>query len=142
MAYEKWHKFYLMELENKFYPTPTGYAFIKPGTTHHMNAMDRYNPLVDDGYAKNYDDWNITCKFSRVFKSQVEAKAYETYFLTELYPYDYSKTKVWLEEVLGLEDKYRYNTMSGRSEIRMIPITEAKRLYSKLNSEKKGNVYA
>jgi hypothetical protein len=141
MAYEKWHKFYLMEFENKFYPTPAGHKFVKPGTTHHMDVMKRFDPSVDDGYAKNYDDWNITCKYSRVFKSQAEAKAYEKYFLTELYPYDYNGTKVWLESVLGLEDKNRYDTMSGRSEIRMIPIAEAKKLYSTLNNEKKGMVY-
>ncbi len=141
MSYEKWYKFYLMEFKNKFYPTPAGYEFVKPGTTHHMDVMKRFDPSVDDGYAKNYDDWNITCKHSRVFKSQAEAKAYETYFLTELYPYDYNGTKVWIESVLGLEDKNYYNTMSGRSEIRMIPITEAKKLYSRLNNEKKGMIY-
>jgi hypothetical protein len=140
MAYKKWYKFYLMEFQNKFYPTPAGYVFVKPGITYHMDAMKRFDPAYDS-YAKNYDDWNINCKYSRVFKSLAEAKAYENYFLTELYPYDYSKTKVWLESVLGLEDKNYYNTMSGRSEIRMIPIVEAKKLYNTLNSEKKGMVY-
>jgi len=126
-----------MEFTNKFHPTPAGHAFIKPGITHHMDVMKRFDPSVDDGYAKNYDDWNIVCKFSRVFKTLAEAKAYENYFLTELYPYDYNKTKVWIESVLNLEDKNLYDTMSGRSEIRMVPITEAKKLYQTLNSEKK-----
>ena len=140
MAYEKWHKFYLMKFENKFYPTPPGYEFIKPGTTYHMDVIKRFDPAYDS-YAKNYDDWIITCKYSRLFKSEAEAKAYETYFLTEVYPYDYNGTKVWLESVLGLEDKKYYNTMSGRSEIRMIPISEAKKLYSTLNEEKKSGNY-
>lgn len=137
MAFEKWYKFYLMEFTNKFYPTPAGFTFIKPGITHHMEALDRFNPSVNDGYQKNYEDWNIVCKFSRVFKSLAEAKAFENYFLTELYPYDYNGTKVWLESVLNLEDKNRYDTMSGRSEIRMVPTAEAKKLYYTLNSEKK-----
>ena len=137
MVYSKWYKFYLMEFTNKLYPTPPGHVFIKPGITHHMDAMKRFDPLVDDGYAKNYEDWNIVCKFSQVFKSLAEAKAYENYFLTELYPYDYNKTKVWIERVLHMEDANRYDTMSGRSEIRMIPVAEAKKLYQTLNSEKK-----
>jgi hypothetical protein len=36
-----------------------------------------------------------------------------------------------------MEDKNRYDNMSGRSEIRMIPTKDAKALYQKLNSEKK-----
>lgn len=137
MEYSKWYKFYLMEFTNKFYPTPSGYTFIKPGITHHMDVMKRFDSSVDDGYPKNYSDWNIVCKFSQVFKSLAEAKQFENYFLTELYPYDYNDTKVWLEKVLQLEDTNRYDNMSGRSEIRMIPTREAKSLYHKLNSEKK-----
>ena len=137
MAYSKWYKFYLVEFTNKYHPTPSGYTFIKPGITHHVkDVMKRFDPSVDDGYPKNYDDWIIVCKHSRVFYSLAEAKEYEKYFLTELYPYDYNDTKVWLEKVLHLEDTNRYDNMSGRSEIRMIPTKDAKALYHKLNSEK------
>lgn len=138
MAFEKWYKFYLMQFNNKVYKAPNDVIFIKAGITHHMDVMKRFDPSVDDGYQKNYEDWEIICKFSRVFKSLAEAKAYENYFLTKLYPYDYNGTKVWLEKVLNIEDRNRYDTMSGRSEIRMIPIAEAKKLYQTLNSEKKG----
>jgi len=131
-----WHKFYLMEFTNKYYPTPAGHVFIKAGITHHMDAMKRFDPSVDDGYQKNYEDWNIMCKFSQVFKSKELAEKFEKYFLTEIYPYDYKLNKVWVEDALMLERNH-YSHVSGISEIRMVPIKEAKQLYYQMNKAKK-----
>ena len=132
-----WHKFYLMEFTNKFYPTPKGHVFIKAGITHHMDVMKRFDPAINDGYAKNYEDWKIVPKFSQVFKSKQLAEDYEKYFLTEIYPYDYNMNKVWVEDALMLERNH-YSHVSGISEIRMIPTAEAKKLYQQLNEAKKG----
>ncbi len=132
----RWYKFYLMEFTNKFRPTPNGFVFIKAGITHHMDVMKRFNPAVNDGYDKNYDDWDIVCKFSQVFQSKEEAQSFEKLFLTEVFPYDYKQNKVWVEDVLGLEKNY-YKDVSGISEIRMIPIEQAKQLYRELNRAKK-----
>ena len=132
----KWYKFYVMEFTNKLRPTPAGNVFIKAGITHHMDVMKRFDPSVDDGYQKNYDDWKIVCKFSQVFQSKEEAESFEKLFLEEVFPYDYNKNKVWVEDVLGF-DRYHYKNVSGISEIRMIPIQQAKQLYRELNESKK-----
>ena len=132
----KWHKFYVVEFTNKHRTTPAGYVFIKAGITRHMDVMKRFDPSVDDGYQKNYDDWNIVCKFSELFYSKKEAEAYERNFLHEVFPYDYKKNKVWIEDVLGF-DPYYYNHVSGISEIRMIPVDTAKELYQSLHRAKK-----
>ena len=135
-SFEQWYKFYLSEWTNKYYPTPKGHVFIKAGITHHIDdAYKRFDPSVDDGYPKNYEDWNIVIKNSLLFKSKALAEQYEKYFLTELYPYDYNLNKVWVEDALMLE-RYHYSHVSGISEVRMIPISEAKQLYQKLHHEK------
>ena len=109
-SFEQWYKFYLSEWTNKYYPTPKGHVFIKAGITHHIDdAYKRFDPSVDEQYEK--------------------------YFLTELYPYDYNLNKVWVEDALMLE-RYHYSHVSGISEVRMIPISEAKQLYQKLHHEK------
>jgi hypothetical protein len=104
-----------------------------------MDVMKRFDPTVDDGYQKNYEDWNITCKYSQVFQSKELAEKFEKFFLTEIYPYDYNQNKVWVEDVLNLDRNY-YSHVSGISEIRMIPEKEAKRLYHLMNSAKKGQL--
>ena len=102
-----------------------------------MDVMKRFDPAINDGYAKNYEDWKIVPKFSQVFKSKQLAEDYEKYFLTEIYPYDYNMNKVWVEDALMLERNH-YSHVSGISEIRMIPTAEAKKLYQQLNEAKKG----
>ena len=43
---------------------------------------------------------------------------------------------MWVEDVLGFE-KNHYDNVSGITEIRMIPIQQAKQLYRELNQSKK-----
>ena len=103
-----WYKVYVMEVRNKVYPMPdSDKVFIKIGITHHMDAMKRFDPTVDDGYEKNYEDWEFDCKFSRKFPSKQEAEKYERYLLDDLFPA--KRYKVWVEDYLGLEDRNYYN---------------------------------
>ena len=62
-----WYKLYVVEMVNKKYLGPNdGKKLIKFGITHHMDIMKRFNPEVDDGYERNYDDWIILPKYSQV----------------------------------------------------------------------------
>ena len=131
-----WYKVYVMEVRNKKYPMPdSDKVFIKIGHTHHMDVMKRFDPSVDDGYEKNYEDWEFTCKFSRVFKTKQEAEAFEKYLQFDLYPPQ--KYKVWVEDYLGLEDRNYYYNNTGITEMRLLSVKQSKWLYWKLNSEKK-----
>jgi len=137
MAYDKWYKFYIVEMSNKHYPTPEGYVFVKFGITHHMNIMDRFNPLVNDGYEKNYEDWNIVPKFSIACESKARAEQIEKYYHHTKYPYN-SHYKVWVEKVIGIPDNdTKYSKSTGITELRYMPIPEAKKLYQSLNKHKK-----
>ena len=75
-------KFYACEFVNNKYPMPDDdKVFVKFGVTHHWDVMDRFNPLVEDGYAKNYDDWDITVKFSVPMPNREAAEALESCLL-------------------------------------------------------------
>lgn len=123
-------KFYCCEFVNKHYPTPEGYVFLKFGHTHHYNVMDRFNPDVDDGYPKNYDDWEITPKFSWYFKENNRAEEEEQMWLNIQYPR--SKYKVWVENVLKVEDNTKYSNNTGITELRYMTREEASRAMKKL----------
>jgi len=85
-------------MSNKHYPTPAGMCFVKFGVTHHMKVEHRFDSSVDDGYEKNYDDWNIAIKFSIACETKTIADNIEKYFLQRMYPYK-SHYKVWVEDV-------------------------------------------
>lgn len=130
------HKFYICQFDNKKYPTPSGWVFVKFGITHHMDVLKRFDSSIDDGYSKNYSDWNISCKFSILCKSKDHALEMEEFFLQKKYPYK-SKYKVWVEKYLGMEDHNQYDNNTGISELRLLPIREAKQLYKRCNQRKK-----
>ena len=121
-----WYKLYIVALENKKYKKPDdGLILAKPGLTHHMDVMKRFDPSVDDGYVKKYDDWIITPKYSQVFKSYDEAKCAENYLLHERFPP--STHKVWMEDYLNCESRNEYYDNTGITEIRLLTRQE---LYS------------
>ena len=129
------YKFYICEFKNIRYPAPAGWVLIKFGITHHNDVLKRFDPSVDDGYLKRYDDWFITCKFSLSCDTKQEAERIEMFFINVKYPYE-SKYKVWVERYLGLDDLHYYSDNSGISELRLLPISEAKQLYHACNQRK------
>lgn len=130
------HKFYVCEFVNKKFTTPPGKVFVKFGVTHHMDVMNRFNSDINDGYTKNYNDWNIVCKFSIICPTRQHAEQIERYWLECKYPYK-SKYKVWVEQVLGIQDKYYYNNSTGITELRLLDKSEAKNVYMMLHRLKK-----
>lgn len=133
-----WHKFYVCRFRNKKHKTPNGYEFIKFGVTRHMNVEDRFNPSIDDGYSKNYEDWEIKCMFSQVYYSKEDAEKEEEFWLKEAFPYK-SKYKVWVEKILGIDDPHYYSNSTGITELRLLPINEANQLYRYLHEQKRAS---
>lgn len=122
----KWYKLYIVLLENKKYSKPNdGLLMIKSGITHHMDVLKRFDPSVNDGYVKKYDDWIITVKYSQVFKSREEAERAEKYLQQERFPP--ATHKVWLEDYLQCESRNEYYDNTGITEIRLLTPQE---LYS------------
>jgi hypothetical protein len=93
-------------------------------------VLDRFDPSVDDGYPKNYDDWKITPKFSWYFKDNDRAIEEEQMWLDIQYPR--SKYKVWVENVLEIEDNTKYSNNTGITELRYMSREEANRAMQKL----------
>lgn len=131
----QWYKFYICKFTHKHSPTPRGMVWVKFGITHHMDVMKRFDPSVDDGYVKNYEDWNIKPDFSLKCEDKQKALWYENYYLHGRFPYN-SKYKVWVEEVLGLEDRTKYNN-TGITELRLIPTNEYYTLLKAMFNHKK-----
>lgn len=103
------------------------HVFLKFGITHHMDVMKRFDSSIDDGYSKNYDDWNITCKFSKAFRSKEEAERVEQWWLNKKLP---AKThKVWVEDYLSISNSNLYRNNTGITEMRLVTVDEAKRIY-------------
>lgn len=124
-----WYKLYVVTLNNKKYRKPNdGKILVKFGITHHMDIMKRFDPSVDDGYVKKYDDWTITPKYSQVFESLEEAKLAENYLLSELFPP--SSHKVWMEDYLQCESRDEYYDNTGITEFRLLTPQE---LYSTIS---------
>lgn len=130
------YKFYCCEFTNKVHQMPeSDKVFIKFGVTHHTDVMDRFNPTIQDGYAKNYNDWNIVCKFSMQLPDKEAALALEKFWLEEQFPYK-SRYKVWVEQYLGLEDNQYYTDNTGITELRLVSAKQAKWVYYKLHQYK------
>jgi len=131
------YKFYVCEFTNNRYPNPNpNNVFVKFGITHHMDVMDRFNPMVDDGYAKNYKDWDIVCKFSIVCKTKAEAESLEKHWLTNVFP-NPGPTKVWVERYLNTEDNTQYSDNTGVTELRLLTQKQSKWVYYTLHQMKK-----
>jgi len=124
-----WYKLYVVTLQNKKYKKPDdGKILVKFGITHHMDIMKRFDPSVDDGYVKKYDDWIITPKYSQVFESLNEAKLAEEYLLTKMFPP--TSHKVWMEDYLKCESRDEYYDNTGITEFRLLTSQE---LYSTIS---------
>lgn len=128
------YKFYVCEFRNKKYPIPDDRVLVKFGITRHMDVLKRFDPSVNDGYEKNYSDWDIVCKFSQLCLTKEEAEQKETYWLNEKYPKG-SKYKVWVESLFGLPHTY-YSNNTGVSELRLLTKKEASWLYWHLHRQK------
>ena len=117
-------KVYVVSMTNKVFPMPDNdHVFVKVGITHHKDIMNRFNPAVDDGYAKNYNDWNIQPKFSQPFYNVVDAMEFEQYLLNDIIPA--SKYKVWVEDYLNIPDRNYYKNNTGITELRLLTKTQA-----------------
>jgi hypothetical protein len=128
-----WYKLYVVTLENKKYNKPVdGKILVKFGITHHMDIMKRFDPSVDDGYAKIYDDWIITPKYSQVFESLREADQVEKHLLWERFPPN--THKVWVEDYLQCESRDEYYNNTGITEIRLLTPQELYSTISQLKS--------
>jgi len=124
-----WYKLYIIVLVNKKYKKPNdGKIITKSGITHHMDVLKRFDPSVNDGYTKKYDDWIITVKYSQVFKSREEAEQVEKYLQQERFPP--ATHKVWLEDYLQCESRNEYYDNTGITEIRLLTPQE---LYSTIS---------
>lgn len=131
------YKFYACEFVNKKYPMPDpDKVFVKFGITHHWDVMDRFNSMVDDGYAKNYKDWVIVCKFSLVCDTKEQAEKFEQKWLKEVFP-NPGPTKVWVEQYLKVEDNNYYYDNTGITELRLLTQKQAKWVYRTLHEQKK-----
>lgn len=131
------YKFYVCEFTNKKYPMPDpNKVFVKFGITHHSDVMDRFNPNVDDGYAKNYQDWDIVCRFSVACKTKQQAEQLEQYWLTKVFP-NPGPTKVWVENYLKTEDNNQYADNTGITELRLLTVKQSKWVYFTLHQQKK-----
>jgi len=130
------YKFYVCEFVNTKYPlSDPNKVFVKFGITHHMDVMDRFNPLVDDGYAKKYDDWKITCKFSVACRTKEQAEQLEKHWLCTVFP-NPGPTKVWVESYLGLSDNQMYRDNTGITELRLLTVKQARWVYYTLHQQK------
>lgn len=112
-------------------------AFVKFGITHHGNVEDRFNPLVEDGYEKNYEDWEIRCLFSQLVPTKDHALQMEHHMLHEMFPP--RQYKVWVERYLGCPDNNYYDRCSGITELRVVSIRQMKwaiaQLYAQRNNK-------
>ena len=128
-----WHKLYIVEMINKKLSGPNdGKKLIKFGVTHHMDIMKRFNPSVDDGYVKNYDDWIILPKYSQVFYSKEAAVVMERRLLHNIFPP--SSHKVWVEDYLQCEDRNQYYSNTGITELRLLTPKEIRDIIAHLKS--------
>ena len=49
---------------------PEAYFLFKGGITHHNEALDRFDPKVNDHYKKDYGDWHIKIWYSQNFQTE------------------------------------------------------------------------
>jgi hypothetical protein len=128
-------KFYIAQFKNKVYEKPKdGKLIIKFGITHHTDALKRFDENVDDGYTKNYEDWEVKIIYSQNFL-KVDAwecgLELEKYVLFERFPPE--THKVWIEDYLNIEDKHRYDN-TGITEYRLLAYSELQDIINELGS--------
>lgn len=123
------YKFYFCTFTNKKFQVPESKTFCKFGITHQSDALRRFDPTVNDGYAKSerYLDWDIKVDFSMWFNTKEEAEAEEQRWLTEVFP-NPGPTKVWVEKVLGCPTMDYYSEATGITELRLL--TEKQRKWT------------
>jgi hypothetical protein len=128
-------KFYINRFENKNYSKPDDKKFIiKFGITRHSDALKRFDDSINDGYVKDYSDWNIKVLYSQNFfgpNARTHAEEMERYFLHEVFPP--STHKVWIEDYLQIKDKRKYDN-SGITEIRLLTQKEINKTITNLKS--------
>ena len=128
-------KFYMNRFENKNYKKPEDKKFIvKFGITRHSDALKRFDDSINDGYVKNYSDWNIKVLYSQNFfgpNARACAEEMERYFLHEVFPPE--THKVWIEDYLQIEDKRKYDN-TGITEMRLLTQTEINETIKNLQS--------
>lgn len=127
-------KLYIDDFVNDMYPMPDNRGFIKIGVTHHYDAAKRFDASVNDGYEKNYEDWDIRVLYSIV--SDVAAEM-ERYILDVIFP-NPGPTKVWVERHLNCEDNTRYNNCSGITELRLVTRAQRANLLDNMYKLKNG----
>lgn len=128
-----WYKFYIVEMLNRKYGSPSdGKKLVKFGITHHMDIMKRFDPAVNDGYKKNYDDWIILPKYSQVYHTREEAESVEKYILNNVFPAN--THKVWVEDYLQCESRNEYYSNTGITEIRLLTHKEIRDIIKTLKS--------
>ena len=129
-------KVYATTMTNKLYPMPDeDHVFVKIGITHHYDIMDRFNPKVNDGYEKNYDDWIISPKFSMPFNNVVSAMEFEQHILNKVIPA--KEYKVWVENYLNIPDRNYYKNNTGITEMRLLTKKHAGSLFQQLHNTRK-----
>lgn len=139
------YKFYFLTMKNKVFEMPTDKVFCKFGITHRSDALERFDPSINDGYTKSekYLDWDIKVDFSMFFETKEQAKAYEDYWLEEVFPKD-RKEKVWVEKVLGCPTMDYYTEATGITELRLLTEKQRKwvlwQLYTKREEYNAENV--
>ena len=125
-----------MQFKNKVYEKPKDRKLmIKFGITHHSDAMHRFDPKYDDGYVKDYSDWDIKCLYSQNFfgeHARIFAEELERYCLHEKFPPE--TFKVWVEDYLNIDNKRKYDN-SGITEIRLLTFEEVKQTIESLKSQ-------
>ena len=132
----KRHALYIVTLTNKKYQKPNdGLILVKFGTTHHIDdIMKRFDPAVDDGYVKKYDDWIITPGYDQEYQNYDKAHKVEQYILHKIFP---PKThKRWMEDYLKCESRNEYYDNTGITEFRLLTKQELYIIISKLEATK------
>ena len=131
-------KFYARDFKNIKYENNTGKVWMKFGITHHDDAEKRFDESVDDGYEKNYDDWDGETQFSWNNLTDKQADILEKHMLQQVFP-NPGPTKVWVEEVLGCTDKNEYDNCSGITELRLLTVKQRKWVLWQLYSLRNGD---
>jgi len=124
-----------MIFKNKVYQKPKdGKLMIKFGITHHKDALKRYDSSVDDGYSKNYEDWDIKTVYSQNFFGEDAwtcGEELERHCLFDKFPPE--DFKVWVEDYLKIKDKRKYDN-SGITEIRLLTYIQLQNLIEELTT--------
>jgi hypothetical protein len=140
MQFNQKYKIYACIFTNNKHTLPDpNKVLVKIGITHHTDdIMKRFDPKIDDGYPKNYSDWDIECKFSMICNSKEEAEQIEKQWLGPNGIFSNpGPTKVWVENLFNLEDNNYYRDNTGITELRLLTHKQAKWAFWKLHEMKR-----